>query len=124
FLFFKVPDIGPLDDNDSRVLPQLPRKLAVTDVDAINFYRPVLEQAVGKTSCGCADIHCNLTGRRYIKILERSFKFEAATADIGDFPAAYLHKSVESNHGACFCNRRPAHEYLAFHDQCPRPLAT
>ena len=59
-----VAEIGPLDDDHSRVLPELPIELAIADVDGVHLLRAPLQEAIGKASRSKRRHQCNAGRRR------------------------------------------------------------
>jgi hypothetical protein len=70
-------------------LAQFPGELAFADIDGIDEFGSVLEEAVGEASCGCADVHGDGFGDIQLEGLEGVFEFGSAAADVagrgGDF---------------------------------------
>jgi hypothetical protein len=76
-----VADVGPFEDINAWVLPQLPSQLTIADIDGVDFARTMLEKAVGEATRGRAHIESDLAGNDDFKGSQRSLQFEPATAD-------------------------------------------
>ena len=75
-----------LDLYDARILLKLPSELADVHVDGVNARRTVLQEAIGESSVGRADIETDLIRGVDRKIFERAFEFLPCAA--GEFWAA------------------------------------
>src|SRR3546814_19146608 len=58
----QMPGVGPLKDNHARIAPQLPRKLAVSDVDRIDPLCAAREKDVGEAARRCPHIQRDTAG--------------------------------------------------------------
>src|SRR5262249_57824863 len=68
-------------------LRHLPRQLVDTAVHGETARGAVLEQAVGKPASRAADVEAQLIGNREVKIFERAFELQPASAGVAK-PAA------------------------------------
>ena len=57
----QVTGIGALKDNHAPVLPQLPVKKTIADINAVHLFRTMLEQAVGKPAGGTSNIGADIS---------------------------------------------------------------
>jgi hypothetical protein len=73
--------IGFLHDDYACILPQLPRELTLTDIDGVNPNRAPLQEAIRKSTCGCAKIKRAPTSHIDFEKLERMLEFVTPTAD-------------------------------------------
>ncbi len=76
-----MPGIGLFHDRDTRIIAQFPGKLAPAHIDRKNPLCAGLQQAIGKTAGGGAEVNGNEAGGVQLKMLERVFKLETAAAD-------------------------------------------
>ena len=67
----QVAGIGPFVHRDARVVPQLPGKLAVTDIDRVHLCRAMRQQDIGEAAGGCTDIEADAAGRREAEMTQR-----------------------------------------------------
>src|SRR5436189_43787 len=58
----RVHGVGPLHDNDPRVLAEFPFQHAVAGVDGVNLRRPPLEEAVGEPAGVAAEVGADEAG--------------------------------------------------------------
>ena len=56
----EVAGIGFLHDDDARILAEFPGKLAVPDIHGINLGRAVLQEAIGESAGGSAQVQRGL----------------------------------------------------------------
>lgn len=83
----EVADVDAFEDGDAGVLAEFPRELAVADVDSVNPGGAVLQEAVGETAGGGADVDGDLAGDVERPGFEGGFEFGAAAADVALFIA-------------------------------------
>ena len=79
-LCIEVPEVGSVEYNDPRVLPQFPCDLAVSDIDGVHFACAVAEQTVGEPACGRADVDSHRSFESRLEMADRGFQFCAAPA--------------------------------------------
>src|SRR3546814_8803820 len=65
-----MPGVGPLKDNHARIAPQLPRKLAVSDVDRIDPLCAAREKDVGEAARRCPHIQRDRAGHVPSEVIE------------------------------------------------------
>ena len=87
--------VNALHHDYSRILPDLPCQLIVTDVDRPYPSRAVLKQAIREAAGRCAHVDARLAPNLYLELAKRGLEFEAASPDIGECFA------FDSNLGAC-----------------------
>ena len=85
-----IADVGPLHHDDAGVGADLPRQLAVADVDGEDLAGPLLQQAVGKAAGRCAGVAADKAGRVDAEIAQRLFQLQSAAADVRTGAAADL----------------------------------
>src|SRR3546814_8641392 len=78
-----MPGVGPLKDNHARIAPQLPRKLAVSDVDRIDPLCAAREKDVGEAARRCPHIQRDCAGHVPSEVIETARQLHPATAHPG-----------------------------------------
>src|SRR3546814_2965941 len=78
-----MPGVGPLKDNHARIAPQLPRKLAVSDVDRIDPLCAAREKDVGEAARRCPHIQRDRAGHVPSEVIETARQLHPATAHPG-----------------------------------------
>src|SRR5581483_10917660 len=78
----KVAGVLAFDDDDARILAQLPRQLIVTHINGPHTRRAVLQQTIGEAAGRSADIDADAVARIDMKLAERRFKLQAAATDV------------------------------------------
>ena len=73
--------VGFFHDDHAVVLAEFPRKLATAHVHGKNLGRAALQQAIGETAGGGAEINAPPARDVELKMFERVFELVAAAAD-------------------------------------------
>jgi hypothetical protein len=109
----EVTGVDAFHDHDPGVLAQFPGELGAADIDGIDEFGSVLEEAIGEASGGRAHIHGDGLGDIELESLEGVFEFGSAAADVAwgggdlelviglDFPSRFIgYVSIEAD-GTC-----------------------
>src|SRR3546814_10166473 len=88
-----MPGVGPLKDNHARIAPQLPRKLAVSDVDRIDPLCAAREKDVGEAARRCPHIQRDRAGHVPSEVIETARQLHPATAHPGMVARSEEHTS-------------------------------
>ena len=96
-----VADVEVFAADDAGVIAEFPDELVGSDIVGVDSSGAVLEEAVGETAGGSADIEGDEAGDVDVEVVQGAFEFEAAAADVarGFFDAE---DGVEGNEGAGF----------------------
>ncbi len=78
----EVAGVGFFHDHDPAVLAEFPGELALADVHGKNLGRAVLEQAIGETAGGSAEVDGGESGHVQLEMAEGVFQLVAAAADV------------------------------------------
>ena len=73
----QVARVGFLVRHDARIGAQLPRELAVTDIDCVHSRRAMRQQHVGEATGGGADVEADAACRREAEMAQRMIEFLA-----------------------------------------------
>ena len=79
----RVARVEVLDDDDARVVAQLPVQLAVADVERDHACGAALQQHVGEAAGRCADVEALAPANLDLKGVECVRELQSAAADIG-----------------------------------------
>jgi hypothetical protein len=74
--------VGFFHDDNAAVVPELPGELAPANVHGKNLRRAVLQQTIGESAGGCAQVERRQSGDIQLKVEQGMFQFVAATADV------------------------------------------
>ena len=74
----QVAGVGPFVHHDARVVPQLPGKLAVADIDRVHLRRAVRQQHIGEAAGGGADVEADAARRREAEVTQRMVELQPA----------------------------------------------
>ena len=86
--------IHTLMRHDTRILAQPPSKLAVADIDRIDFPRAVRQEYVGEAARGSTDIQARAARGIDSKMLQRVGKLETAARNPPEVPTAKCERGV------------------------------
>jgi hypothetical protein len=74
--------VGLLHDDDAGVVPELPSELPPANVNGKNFRRAVLQQTIGESTGGRAQVERRQSGDIQLKMAQGVFQFVAAATDV------------------------------------------
>ena len=74
--------VGLFHDDDARVVPELPGELPPANVHGKNLRRAVLQQTIGESAGGRAQVERRESGDVQLEMAQGVFQFVAATADV------------------------------------------
>ena len=78
----QVAGVGLLHDDDAGVVPEFPGELPPANVHGKNFHRAVLQQTIGESAGGRAQVERGEAGDIQMKMVQSMFQFVAAAADV------------------------------------------
>jgi hypothetical protein len=79
---FQMAGVGLFHDDDAGVVPELPGELAPANVHGKNLCRAVLQQTIGESAGGRAQVERHQSGDIQLKMAQGMFQFVAAAADV------------------------------------------
>ena len=82
-LCLHIADVGPLHDDHTGVISNLPVQLAVAHIDGKDFFRSLLQQAIREAAGGSAGIAAYIVHRMDSEVPQGLFQLQAAPAHIG-----------------------------------------
>jgi hypothetical protein len=74
--------VGLFHDDDARVVPELPGELPPANVHGKNLRRAVLQQTIGESAGGRAQVERRESGDVQLEMAQGVFQFVAAAADV------------------------------------------
>ena len=83
-LMGQVAGVGAFQTHDPRILPKLPRQLAIANVHSVDLIRAVLQHTIGKSAGGGPDITADATFQVNRKLRHGLFQLQAAPAHISE----------------------------------------
>lgn len=78
----QIAGIGLLQESNSRVLPQARIDLSATGIYRNHARGASLQEAIGKTSCGGANVETHFAAHINGPVVESLFQLETAAADV------------------------------------------
>ncbi len=78
----EIARVGVLMQNNAIIRAQFPIDLSGAGIHRVGPQRPMLQKAIDEAAGGSSHVEADAPGNRDIKVLERSFEFDAASADI------------------------------------------
>jgi hypothetical protein len=112
-------NVGSFENNDARMVSQLPIQLAVAHIHRIDSRGAMLQQAIGKSAGGRADVKGDFTIDVDLKFLKRFCQLVSATAGIGRGSGSKSYHRAGINETSHFRNWLIIDQYLT--GQHPRP---
>src|SRR5215813_6286758 len=105
-----------LHDDDPRVAPQAGVQLPGAHIDGIHARGPALEETIGETAGGRANVEADLADDVDVEVIKGVGQLLTGATDKGRSPSQ-LHLGLGRDQGAGFVDSLPVHEYIAGHDQ-------
>ena len=75
-----MADVNAVHCNNARIVAQLPRELTIANVNRVNARCATLQETIGETAGGRAQVGANLATGIEVKGIERAFQFQPAAA--------------------------------------------
>jgi hypothetical protein len=113
----KVAGVGFLKQADPRILTKAKIDLSVPGIDCNDSRSPVLQQAIGKTAGGSADIQTNLALHVDLPVFQSFFQLKAAAAHVLQVFPKQTNLGVRVNGSAGFLDFLPVDQYVASEDE-------
>lgn len=113
----QIAGVGFLQQPYSWVLPEAEINLPMASVDGDDPRSPVLQEAIGETAGGSADIQTNFAAHVDAPMLQSFFELEPAAADVLQVFTKQTNIGVGCNRGAGFLHLLSVDEYVAREDQ-------
>ena len=112
-------NVGFFKNNDARMVSQLPIQLAVAHIHRVDSRGAMLQQAIGKSAGGRADVKGDFAIDVDFKFLKRFCQLDSATASIGRGSGPKSYRRAGINETSDFRNRMIIDQHLTGQD--PRP---
>jgi hypothetical protein len=113
----KVAGVGFLKQADPRILTKAKLDLSVSGIDCNDSRSPVLQQAIGKTAGGSADIQTNFAFHVDLPVFQSFFQLKAAAAHILQVFPKQTNLRVRVNGSTGFVNFLPVDQHVAGEDE-------
>src|SRR5579872_2434146 len=78
----EISSVRLFEQADPRVLPQFEIHLAIAGIDGNDACCPTLQQTIGKSACGCANVYTDFPGHINLPVRESVFELQSPTTDI------------------------------------------